>query len=138
MLILHCDRWVYWWRMFVCVKQKTAYEMRISDWSSDVCSSDLGAIHMSRAARNAGAGIDDARPLQLAREDRVAERQRGTVAVAEIAHGGEAGAQRLHPVRLGIEGLGGGTERDFIELADRKSTRLNYSHYCAARMPDTV
>src|SRR3546814_1276157 len=32
--------------MIVCVcffffKQKTAYEMRISDWSSDVCSSDL-------------------------------------------------------------------------------------------------
>src|SRR3546814_7643064 len=25
-----------------CVKQETAYEMRISDWSSDVCSSDLG------------------------------------------------------------------------------------------------
>src|SRR3546814_5275859 len=24
-----------------CVKQKTAYEMRISDWSSDGCSSDL-------------------------------------------------------------------------------------------------
>src|SRR3546814_3413812 len=24
-----------------CIKQKTAYEMRISDWSSDVCSSDL-------------------------------------------------------------------------------------------------
>src|SRR3546814_9516034 len=30
--------------MFCCVflcKQKTAYELRISDWSSDVCSSDL-------------------------------------------------------------------------------------------------
>src|SRR3546814_19058852 len=27
--------------MFFCFKQKTAYEMRISDWSSDVCSSDL-------------------------------------------------------------------------------------------------
>src|SRR3546814_1750066 len=27
--------------MFFFVKQKTAYEMRISDWSSDVCSSDL-------------------------------------------------------------------------------------------------
>src|SRR3546814_10766302 len=27
--------------MFFCVKQKTAYEMRISDWSSDVCSADL-------------------------------------------------------------------------------------------------
>src|SRR3546814_11094471 len=26
---------------FFCVKQKTAYEVRISDWSSDVCSSDL-------------------------------------------------------------------------------------------------
>src|SRR3546814_1072335 len=26
-----------------CCKQKTAYEMRISDWSSDVCSSDLAA-----------------------------------------------------------------------------------------------
>src|SRR3546814_10590538 len=26
---------------FVVCKQKTAYEMRISDWSSDVCSSDL-------------------------------------------------------------------------------------------------
>src|SRR3546814_17464693 len=30
-------------------KQKTAYEMRISDWSSDVCSSDLGP---------AGSGLD--------------------------------------------------------------------------------
>src|SRR3546814_9158147 len=34
--------------LFVCLlffffKQKTAYEMRISDWSSDVCSSDLGS-----------------------------------------------------------------------------------------------
>src|SRR3546814_5028057 len=35
--------------MFLCLscffffKQKTAYEMRISDWSSDVCSSDLEA-----------------------------------------------------------------------------------------------
>src|SRR3546814_5284318 len=28
------------WLMFCC-KKKTAYEMRISDWSSDVCSSDL-------------------------------------------------------------------------------------------------
>src|SRR3546814_2025263 len=29
--------------VFFFFKQKTAYEMRISDWSSDVCSSDLGA-----------------------------------------------------------------------------------------------
>src|SRR3546814_9709157 len=31
---------------FFFFKQKTAYEMRISDWSSDVCSSDLGCIAM--------------------------------------------------------------------------------------------
>src|SRR3546814_2497392 len=30
--------------MFFFFKQKTAYEMRISDWSSDVCSSDLSTI----------------------------------------------------------------------------------------------
>src|SRR3546814_3799694 len=29
------------YRFVFFVKQKTAYEMRISDWSSDVCSSDL-------------------------------------------------------------------------------------------------
>src|SRR3546814_2356941 len=32
----------FYWRFFFC-KQKTAYEMSISDWSSDVCSSDLCA-----------------------------------------------------------------------------------------------
>src|SRR3546814_9387971 len=38
--------------VFLCFfffKQKTAYEMRISDWSSDVCSSDL--LLSSRARR---------------------------------------------------------------------------------------
>src|SRR3546814_8659278 len=32
---------------FLFFKQKTAYEMRISDWSSDVCSSDLLSQHGS-------------------------------------------------------------------------------------------
>src|SRR3546814_10256958 len=32
---------------FFLFKQKTAYEMRISDWSSDVCSSDLYIIRTS-------------------------------------------------------------------------------------------
>src|SRR3546814_5272717 len=36
--------------IFFC-KQKTAYEMRISDWSSDVCSSDLSVF-------NEGEGIE--------------------------------------------------------------------------------
>src|SRR3546814_4206628 len=30
--------------IFFFFKQKTAYEMRISDWSSDVCSSDLDSL----------------------------------------------------------------------------------------------
>src|SRR3546814_12306786 len=34
-------------------KQKTAYEMRISDWSSDVCSSDLLATFPLLGSRNA-------------------------------------------------------------------------------------
>src|SRR3546814_7364372 len=32
------------------LKQKTAYEMRISDWSSDVCSSDLGQGRLENSA----------------------------------------------------------------------------------------
>ena len=34
-------------------KQKTAYEMRESDWSSDVCSSDLTTIFFTRSAKYA-------------------------------------------------------------------------------------
>src|SRR3546814_7415112 len=35
---------------FFFFKQKTAYEMRISDWSSDVCSSDLFAVALLDSA----------------------------------------------------------------------------------------
>src|SRR3546814_8924124 len=35
--------------LFFFFKQKTAYEMRICDWSSDVCSSDLMLGHQHRA-----------------------------------------------------------------------------------------
>src|SRR3546814_19669226 len=39
--------------IFFCFKQKTAYEMRISDWSSDVCSSDLRTMPpASESSRN--------------------------------------------------------------------------------------
>src|SRR3546814_9459391 len=44
------------WSVFVC-KQKTAYERRMSDWSSDVCSSDLLAL--LPAARQAPAAPGD-------------------------------------------------------------------------------
>src|SRR3546814_3345873 len=41
---------------FFFFKQKTAYEMRISDWSSDVCSSDLVVGHSSQCgSRSEGA-----------------------------------------------------------------------------------
>src|SRR3546814_6617069 len=40
-------------------KQKTAYEMRISDWSSDVCSSDLGQNRRgTQGARRVGSVPD--------------------------------------------------------------------------------
>src|SRR3546814_15953828 len=37
---------------FFFFKQKTAYEVRISDWSSDVCSSDLLPRHAERMGRS--------------------------------------------------------------------------------------
>src|SRR3546814_18822966 len=37
-------------------KQKTAYEMRISDWSSDVCSSDLGSTGDLHCRESTAAG----------------------------------------------------------------------------------
>src|SRR3546814_8408195 len=43
--------------MLLFFKQKTAYEMRISDWSSDVCSSDLlGLLVAAVAAERADRG----------------------------------------------------------------------------------
>src|SRR3546814_2143088 len=42
---------LYWFFFF---KQKTAYEMRISDWSSDVCSSDLSILDAARGHGGAG------------------------------------------------------------------------------------
>src|SRR3546814_7518175 len=39
---------------FFFFKQKTAYEMRISDWSSDVCSSDLRRCHDTGAGMSVG------------------------------------------------------------------------------------
>src|SRR3546814_2058028 len=50
-----------------CFKHKTAYEMRISDWSSDVCSSDLGGLHREAAGDDAVAAGD--RRLDARRRD---------------------------------------------------------------------
>src|SRR3546814_4821780 len=60
-------------------KQKTAYEMRISDWSSDVCSSDLGAcgggacgsgeLQSVRATAAAASSIRFEKPHSLSYQD---------------------------------------------------------------------
>src|SRR3546814_7119719 len=55
---------------FFFFKQKTAYEMRISDWSSDVCSSDLDqrsarwAVSLHQPIGNIGADRDTQRAEQ--------------------------------------------------------------------------
>src|SRR3546814_14460330 len=47
--------------MLCFFKQKTAYEMRMSDWSSDVCSSDLAALLAGTQALSPG----EAQPKQF-------------------------------------------------------------------------
>src|SRR3546814_9682808 len=80
---------------FFFFKQKTAYEMRISDWSSDVCSSDLddgvtvvGIQVMVRAGavferRRAGARLG----LGLLRKSLQAEVGRATISVTKGQRG---------------------------------------------------
>src|SRR3546814_10910118 len=59
-LCSHCCRFLVVF-LFFFFKQKTAYEMRISDWSSDVCSSDLlGEQGVGeRSLTRAGAASDE-------------------------------------------------------------------------------
>src|SRR3546814_14972751 len=49
--------------MLFCSMQKTAYQMRISDWSSDVCSSDLGSD--AAPARGPARGAPRGKPRVL-------------------------------------------------------------------------
>src|SRR3546814_4388335 len=92
-------------------KQKTAYEMRISDWSSDVCSSDL-EIH--RSGCNGGACHAQMYTM-------------GTL----LKHGSEAQKQAYLPAiargELRLQAFGV-TEPTAGTDTDRKSTRLNSSH----------
>src|SRR3546814_2441108 len=67
---------VYITARFVFFKQKTAYELRISDWSSDVCSSDLSAS-LGQPRRGRGP-----RPAQDVRLGRSEERRVGKECVS--------------------------------------------------------
>src|SRR3546814_6439261 len=128
-------------------KQKTAYEMRISDWSSDVCSSDLRqrpCIAVRRTEEIGRAGrLDDrggrhmfgARVFDDARE----RHRRGGLARmighhhrAMIVRGvlvGGAALPVLHsrqPAHFGADGAKA-ARPDVGPWTDRKSTRLNSS-----------
>src|SRR3546814_6633720 len=118
-----CHAFVSFFLFFFCFKQKTAYDMRISDWSSDVCSSDL----YGGGRPVAGKGLCPAKR-------RVIARLRQSFLEAASLHQRralrEAVGEKLPVVRhvQRMAGLGHGQE-------DRKSTRLNSSHSCASRMP---
>src|SRR3546814_2183549 len=79
-----CKMYVVYFFFF---KQKTAYEMRISDWSSDVCSSDLVGIGHDR--RRVGVDEDNAIALLLERLDRLRPR---IVELARLTDNDRAGA----------------------------------------------
>src|SRR3546814_7097281 len=101
-----------WFDCFFFFKQKTAYELRISDWSSDVCSSDLvGADLLEQAHRRDVAGGSEG-ALEANRRGIGAARILGTIA---------AGFDR--PVVDLVLWLPPVAQR-----GDRKSTRLNSSH----------
>src|SRR3546814_19002414 len=81
-LCLDCSFFVHISLLFFFFKQKTAYEMRISDWSSDVCSSDLAQRARLCAGRGAPARrLGGAQGRRLHRRDyrgRTAPRISGT------------------------------------------------------------
>src|SRR3546814_4240206 len=102
------------WSVVFFFKQKTAYEMRISDWSSDVCSSDLIA-----GAHAAGSPLLHRRPVVLAQ--RLHERELAG-ALQPLA------AVDDHNLAVHVGRAVGQQEGGEVGQLDRKSTRLNSSH----------
>src|SRR3546814_3124019 len=80
---------------FFVFKQKTAYEMRISDWSSDVCSSDLDRARRERRVEHAAVELVLRRVLHRGDPVPVGLRDRGDrglaaedlVVVERVPHG---------------------------------------------------
>src|SRR3546814_8781316 len=106
--------------LFFFFKQKTAYEMRISDWSSDVCSSDLLA-HPARILAF-GHGEFEIEALAVG-----AHRQAGAVRKRDRAFlGREHDRHLVAPVLGELLEIAAGRYRR--HAGDRKRTRLNSSH----------
>src|SRR3546814_5588339 len=126
--------------------------MRISDWSSDVCSSDLQQVFGFDPPREHGFDTIGAIEAMLDGRGKVFFAMGGNFATAtpdtEATHRALRNCEltvhvatklnRSHLVH-GRQALIlpclGRTEIDVQEAGDRKSTRLNSSHYCASRMP---
>src|SRR3546814_5982596 len=113
-------------------KQKTAYEMRISDWSSDVCSSDLfGSETRSilMALQDLWLeGIDVDAALYDVRDDDAQAWEVRALAGASIGIDPIAGLRAVIELSSALERIVRGESEGKTQLADRKSTRLNSSH----------
>src|SRR3546814_18184750 len=94
MYIIRLDLDLYFFFFF---KQKTAYEMRISDWSSDVCSSDLPTTSASASfrARRANSGFSPVRRRSSHRP----RSTRGRVPARAQLHAADSVAARWPSVR---------------------------------------
>src|SRR3546814_5235461 len=111
---------------FFFFKQKTAYEMRISDWSSDVCSSDLCGMDVLVEVHD---GDEFDRALKLkSRLIGINNRNLKTFDV-DLDRTIELAARAPEDATLVSEsGLSTRTDLDALAAQDRKSTRLNSSH----------
>src|SRR3546814_4454142 len=121
--------------LFFFFKQKTAYEMRISDWSSDVCSSDLNVENLKDEPAGQAPDATPAVRQALATPSSATERQptqRSILAQIKRCWSLDPGAQRAEDVvvevtvNLAPDGRVVGQPRGVD--ADRKRTRLNSSH----------
>src|SRR3546814_1478583 len=104
-------------------KQKTAYEMRISDWSSDVCSSDLaGESGGLSGAPLKGRALEMLRQFRRATGGALPLIGVGGIGSAEDAYERIRAGASLVQLYTALVYEGPGLVRD------RKSTRLNSSH----------
>src|SRR3546814_12535957 len=95
---------------FFFFKQKTAYELRISDWSSDVCSSDLAVAACLRSLHTRSRGGDIALiAIKDGKRHRKAGDQSAVAGFAQLAHANTDG--RIEPAfPAGLAQLGIGND----------------------------